>query len=256
MTANCDCLNSCGDDPAVAKGATTPCQWHAGIRAAWIDNNGVNTFAQAMCSRLEQKRAEGRGGWYDPAQCTVEYLAALLIGAILKGNAVDVANFAMMLHQRRAGPAVITQALLNHCAIAAAPLQDPGWSGERGECWSANDEDFDSDTLDELLDRNDHLRPGDVVYVGESRHPDPAKYMDADGVLDEVASQGYDDGGKYAEDYPGEVSEEAKSQLNGFLRSWLRTHCAPSFYSVPKSRPYTLTAADFATTDHLETGHG
>ena len=50
--------------------------------------------------KLAKKRAEGRGGWDDPAQCKVEDLARMLVEHLPKGDPVDVANFCMMLHQR------------------------------------------------------------------------------------------------------------------------------------------------------------
>ncbi|KJK24036.1 hypothetical protein UB46_12885 [Burkholderiaceae bacterium 16] len=97
-----------------------------------------------------------------------------------------------------------------------------------------------------MLAENDQLKPGDTVHVGQSAHPNPANYVDADDVIDVAANRGYDDGGEFAEDYPGDISEEAKERLNRFLRAWLRTYCAPSFYTVENERPYVLTAADFA----------
>ncbi|RLK45973.1 hypothetical protein [Cupriavidus plantarum] len=85
------------------------------------DDVHVDAMADAMKARLAEKRAEGRGGWDDADHCTVEYLAALLVGAVVKGKSVDVANFAMMLHERNARPAVLTNALINHCARACPP---------------------------------------------------------------------------------------------------------------------------------------
>lgn len=85
------------------------------------DDRHVDAMADAMKFRLTAKRAQGRGGWDDAVQCTVEYLAAQLVGSLLKGNAVDVANFAMMLHRRAARPGVLADALVNHCAHACPP---------------------------------------------------------------------------------------------------------------------------------------
>lgn len=60
------------------------------------DDEAVDRFAQAMKAKLERKRAEGRGGWHE---CSAEYLSELLIEHVKKGDPVDVANLAMMLHQ-------------------------------------------------------------------------------------------------------------------------------------------------------------
>jgi len=78
------------------------------------DDAAVDQFAQVMKAKLAKARAKGRSGWDDPAQCSPEYLADLLAGHVRKGNDgnfVDVANFAMMLHQRGAAPSVMPDAI-------------------------------------------------------------------------------------------------------------------------------------------------
>lgn len=64
------------------------------------DDEAVDRFAAAMKSKLAAKREEGRGGWDDNAKCSQKFLSDLLRGHIDKGDPLDVANFAMMLHQR------------------------------------------------------------------------------------------------------------------------------------------------------------
>jgi hypothetical protein len=74
------------------------------------DDAAVDRFAAAMKAKLAAAREKGRGGWDDPDACSVELLADLLVGHIGKGNPVnfeDIANLAMMLHQRGADPAVL-----------------------------------------------------------------------------------------------------------------------------------------------------
>lgn len=83
------------------------------------DDAAVDRFAVAMKAKLAAARAKGRGGWDDPAQCSVEFLAKLLVDHVGKGNSgtfEDVANFAMMLHQRGADP----QVLANVAAVQEA----------------------------------------------------------------------------------------------------------------------------------------
>ena len=77
-------------DAAIAKGAE-----------AHPDDLAVDRFAAAMKAKLAQKRDEGRGGWDNPDECTVEFLSDLLRGHVFKGDPVDVGNFAMMIHQRK-----------------------------------------------------------------------------------------------------------------------------------------------------------
>jgi hypothetical protein len=64
------------------------------------DDDAVDAFAAAMKAKLARKRAEGRGGWSDKDVCSNEVLSAALREHVERGDPVDVANFAMMLHQR------------------------------------------------------------------------------------------------------------------------------------------------------------
>ncbi len=64
------------------------------------DDLAVDAFAAAMKAKMAEARAKGRGGWEDPAQCTAEDLSRMLREHVEKGDARDVANFCMMLHQR------------------------------------------------------------------------------------------------------------------------------------------------------------
>ena len=85
------------------------------------DDLAVDRFAAAMKAKLAAARANGRGGWDDPEQCSVEFLAKLLIGHVRKGNAgnfEDIANLAMMLHQRGAYPAVLERAAPEPATVA------------------------------------------------------------------------------------------------------------------------------------------
>jgi hypothetical protein len=70
--------------------------------AAHPDDIAVDRFAAAMKAKMAASRAKGRGGWDDPAVCTVESLQSMLLGHLAKGDPVDVGNFAMMLWNRAA----------------------------------------------------------------------------------------------------------------------------------------------------------
>lgn len=76
------------------------------------DDAAVEEFAAAMKAKLAKKREEGRGGWHDPAACDVNDLGRELIKHLPKGDAVDVANFAMMLFHREGGVAALKRAVL------------------------------------------------------------------------------------------------------------------------------------------------
>lgn len=64
------------------------------------DDVAVDAFAAAMKAKLAKKRSEGRDRWQE---CSAEYLSDLLRSHVEKGDPVDVANLAMMLHQNGQG---------------------------------------------------------------------------------------------------------------------------------------------------------
>ncbi|ANM12104.1 hypothetical protein [Rhizobium sp. N324] len=70
------------------------------VPEAHPDDLAVDRFAGFMKRKLARKREQGRGGWEDKAQCSNEHLSQLLRDHVEKGDALDVANLAMMIHQR------------------------------------------------------------------------------------------------------------------------------------------------------------
>ena len=78
------------------------------------DDLAINSFAEAMKAKMSTSREKGRSGWDDPKQCSGEYLATLLVEHLTKcneGTFEDIANFAMMLHQRNESPALLLAAV-------------------------------------------------------------------------------------------------------------------------------------------------
>lgn len=63
------------------------------------DDHAVNRFAAVMKGKLAAKRLQGRGGWQEP-EVPNGYLSRMLREHVDKGDPVDVANLAMMIHQR------------------------------------------------------------------------------------------------------------------------------------------------------------
>ncbi|MDV5390789.1 hypothetical protein [Shewanella xiamenensis] len=79
-----------------------------------VDDIGIDRFTNAMRVKMAYARAKGRSGWDDPAQCSGEQLATMLVEHLTKGNDgtfEDVANFAMMLHQRQESPSLLVDAV-------------------------------------------------------------------------------------------------------------------------------------------------
>lgn len=102
------------------------------------DDAAVSRFAEVMKNKLAAARDKGRGGWDDPEQCTVEHLAKLLVDHVAKGDPVDVANFAMMLHQREADKGVLaaaaSQPQVEQEPVAWQYRMRPDW-GSKKDCW-------------------------------------------------------------------------------------------------------------------------
>ncbi|NIC05226.1 hypothetical protein [Billgrantia bachuensis] len=78
------------------------------------DDAAVDRFARTMKLKLAAAREKGRDGWDDPDRCSVELLADLLMEHLQKanrGNYVDIANLAMMLHLRLASSELLAREL-------------------------------------------------------------------------------------------------------------------------------------------------
>lgn len=93
---------------------------------------GVQLLSEAMLAKLAKKRDhENRGGWHDPKACDVRVLADMLIEHIEKGDPVDIANFAMMLHNRRGGGKALARAYKQHVREISMLARDKANRGRR-----------------------------------------------------------------------------------------------------------------------------
>lgn len=139
------------------------------LAARHQDDKAADMFAVAMKTKLAAARINGRGGWDDPARCTVEYLAQQLVSHVAKGDPVDVANFAMMLHQRGAARNVLAAAIdTSRMRQMLEAMQAGELTVSRGlellDMWLAGnytDDQLPAFTANEALD-NDTL-PLDVI---------------------------------------------------------------------------------------------
>lgn len=85
---------------AALSASPIPAEPRGEVVATHPDDEAVDRFAAAMKAKLSKKRSEGRGGWENKDECSADFLSDLLRGHVEKGDPVDVANLAMMLHQR------------------------------------------------------------------------------------------------------------------------------------------------------------
>ena len=131
-------------------------------------------------------------------------------------------------------------------AAHAGEDQSSGAAGEAKaatECWSTTAEDFDSETLSNLIKANDWLRAGDIVYVGEKKAIALGDLVDADDIILLMSQRAAALGGAAADGYPG-VIEMHKRILNGALRGWIALCCPPDFLGVEHIRRHSVTDLD------------
>ncbi len=99
---------------------------------AETDDMAVDRFAAAMKEKLRLAREKGRSGWQ---QMTAEAITLALMDHLLKGDPVDIANFAMFLHQTQRGTdqdAVVTYVLRVIYAALSVKARGP-WAGGLGQ---------------------------------------------------------------------------------------------------------------------------
>lgn len=60
----------------------------------------TNYAQQAMCEKLAIARGKGRGGWWNPEECSIDLLRTLLSEHVEKGDMRDVMNIAAMIYVR------------------------------------------------------------------------------------------------------------------------------------------------------------
>lgn len=129
--------------------------------------------------------------------------------------------------------------------VQAAPVavQPAPVPAERIECWSHNEEDFNAQSLGELIDTHE-MQPGATVWVGEAVHPDPSSLFSTNWLIENMGEAAYDIAGEHGgEDYPN-VSDEQVAELEALVVGWITKCAPPTFWTVKNVRPYVLTAED------------
>ncbi|MDQ8942048.1 hypothetical protein [Acinetobacter soli] len=94
------------------------------------------------------------------------------------------------------------------------------------------------------MKENDDLEVGNVFLTGIRRDLTPESYFpNADDLLEQYDGNIYDNCGEYAHDNTGsdQVTDEAKQELNDFLKSWASKHLSLSCYEVDHEEEITLT---------------
>lgn len=112
------------------------------------------------------------------------------------------------------------------------------------EVWSANDEDFGSVCLSDLLNDNPELKAGDVVWKAEAKRPEVSTLVDADDILELLTERAYDIGDEWSEDWSTEVECGHRESLQAALEKWCQELPEINFYLVGKSVEYVITEQD------------
>lgn len=121
--------------------------------------------------------------------------------------------------------------------VAAAQTPVPCWST------SPSPEDFDAESLSNLIIAHDWLQAGHTVHVGEKGPVVLSKLIDADDIILLMNQRAQALAGTNADGYPG-VTDTEKKILDGALRGWIALCCPPEFLGVQNIRRHTLTDLD------------
>lgn len=115
---------------------------------------------------------------------------------------------------------------------------------DNGEiCWSGDRENFNFDSLYELLCNEAHLEEGAELEFGEAYKPMMHALCDSDDILCMMGERASDIAGEYAEDFP-DCTKEAIEELDQILKSWFEKHITVNFYGVKNVQKYTVTKED------------
>lgn len=122
--------------------------------------------------------------------------------------------------------------------------------------YSDDPEHFGEATLEEAIDRainqdwGGHLKPGVTITIhqGEVRACKPSDYApDAWHILEDMECRASDDVGEVAEGFMF-CEDEAREELEEFLKQWSDKHLACHFYAVDNIKEIEVTL----TEEHFE----
>lgn len=72
--------------------------WRASPDVGYAD---AHSALMRACARGANQRKQGYYGWNDPSRCSIRRLEKMLRDHVAKGDPVGVANFCMMIWNRR-----------------------------------------------------------------------------------------------------------------------------------------------------------
>lgn len=116
-------------------------------------------------------------------------------------------------------------------------------------CYSWNDEEYNCDSLGDLLDNADDPQVGDTYYEADCVTLEPTAGIHSgtvDWLLENMDENIYDSIGEFYDNECSDVSDEAKSELRALIEGWARKHINLSRYwkIIGKRREMKLTEGD------------
>ena len=128
-------------------------------------------------------------------------------------------------------------------AVHAGEEQSSRRASAAEQRWSATNEDFEAESLSNLIIANDWLRAGDIVYAGTLKSINARDLVTADDVIAIITQRAKAVGGEAATEYPS-VTDLEKRILGGALAGWIGLCCPPTFLCVESVSKHTLTDID------------
>lgn len=117
------------------------------------------------------------------------------------------------------------------------------------KCYSLNDEEFNITEMGDLIDQHNNPEVGGIYWEADCKPLLPTDGINShtvDSLLENMDERIYEDTGDVYDNECSNVSDEAKAELNGLLRSWAIKHIDLSRYwkIIGKTRECKFTAED------------
>ena len=120
---------------------------------------------------------------------------------------------------------------------------------ELKKCYSLNDEDFNFDSMSDLIDSCDDPKVGDTYWEADCRtmqSTDVINSYTVDSLLENMDERIYEDVGEVYDNECSYVTDEAKTELRNLMEAWAEKHINLSRYwkIIGKSRECKFTEDD------------
>jgi len=112
--------------------------------------------------------------------------------------------------------------------------------------WSRDNEEFNAQSLGELMDCHDDLGVGSIVYFGNAVPKHASQFIDA-GTIIETMQNAAGEFCEWADDYLDDLPEEAIAELDAMLIAWIEKHSKytkPTWYDIEDAKEYVITPDD------------